>query len=104
MNKEEILARSKKENILGDEREKEVRTKRDAFAGWGFTLLGIIILLIKIFHGDSGSDIISLLFCTSGLAFTYEGIKLQKKLTAICGIVLLLSAVYFFYKFCLGIF
>ena len=32
MNKEEILARSKKENIYGDEREKSVRTKRDAFS------------------------------------------------------------------------
>ena len=32
MNKEEILARSKKENIYGDEREKSVRTKRDALS------------------------------------------------------------------------
>lgn len=78
MNKEDVLAKSKKENIYGDEREREVRTKRDAFAGWGFTVLGIIIMIIKIFHGDSASDIISILFCTSGLAFTYEGMKLQK--------------------------
>lgn len=35
MNKEEILAKSKKENILGDEREKEVRIRRDAFSFWG---------------------------------------------------------------------
>lgn len=103
MNKEEILARSKKENIYGDEREKEVRTKRDAFAGWGFTVLGIIIMFIKIFHGESGSDIIAILFCTSGLAFTYEGMKLQKKWTAICGIVLFLFAVYYFYRFCLEV-
>lgn len=103
MNKEDVLAKSKKENIYGDEREREVRTKRDAFAGWGFTVLGIIIMIIKIFHGDSASDIISILFCTSGLAFTYEGMKLQKKWTAICGIVLLLFSTYYFYRFCVGI-
>lgn len=103
MNKEDVLAKSKKENIYGDEREREVRTKRDAFAGWGFTVLGIIIMIIKIFHGDSASDIISILFCTSGLAFTYEGMKLQKKWTAICGIVLLLFSAYYFYRFCVGI-
>lgn len=104
MDKEEVLARSKKENIYGDEREKKVRTKRDAFAGWGFTVLGIIIMFIRIFHGDPASDIIAILFCTSGLAFTYEGIKLQKKWAAICGIVFLLLAVYYFYKFCIRIF
>lgn len=104
MNKEEVLARSKKENIYGDEREKEVRTKRDAFGGWGFTILGIVIMFIKIFHGDSASDIISILFCTSGLAFTYEGIKLKKKGTVICGIVLLIFAIYFFCRFCMVIF
>lgn len=104
MNKEEILAKSKKENAYGDEREKEVRTKRDAFGGWGFTILGIIIMFIKIFHDDPAYDILSILFITSGLAFTYEGIKLQKKWTAACGIVLLLSAAYYFYKFCMGLF
>lgn len=103
MDKEEILARSKKENVYGDEREKAVRMKRDAFGGWGFTILGIVIMFIKIFHGDSAADIISILFCTSGLSFTYEGIKLRKKGTAVCGIVLLLCAVYYFYRFCMGI-
>lgn len=103
MDKEEILARSKKENVYGDEREKAVRTKRDAFGGWGFTILGIVIMFIKIFHGDPAADILSILFCTSGLSFTYEGIKLRKKVTVVCGIVLLLCAVYFFYRFCMGI-
>ena len=104
MNKEEILARSKKENIYGDEREKSVRTKRDAFSLWGLTVLGIIIMFIKLFCMESPADIISILFCTSGLGFTYEGIKLKKKWSIICGIVFLLLAVYFFYKFCMGLF
>lgn len=31
MNKDEVLAKAKKENFLGDEREKEVHVKRNAF-------------------------------------------------------------------------
>lgn len=104
MKKEEILTRSKKENIYGDEREKEVRIKRDAFSLWGLIILGSIMMIIKLFHTDSPADIIAILFCTSGLGFTYEGIKLKKKLSILCGSVLLLCAAYYFYKFCLGLF
>lgn len=104
MNKEEILSKSKKENIYGDEREKDVRVKRDAFSMWGLIILGIIIMIIKLFHTKSPADIISLLFCTSGLGFTYEGIKLKKKCITIIGILLLLSAMYYFYRFCMGLF
>lgn len=104
MNKEEILAKSKKDNIYGDEREKEVRTKRDAFSLWGLIVLGFIIMAIKLFRTESPADIISILFCTSGLGFVYEGFKLKNKWVAISGIVFLLLSVYFFYKFCVGSF
>ena len=67
MNKEEILARSKKENIYGDEREKSVRTKRDAFSLWGLTVLGIIIMFIKLFCMESPADIISILYIRIGI-------------------------------------
>ncbi len=104
MNREEILAKSKKENIYGDEREKEVRTKRDAFSLWGLIVLGLIITGIKLFRVESPADILSILFCTSGMGFVYEGVKLKKKWGTISGIVLLLLSVYYFYKFCMGIF
>lgn len=104
MNKDEILARSKKENIYGDEREKEVRIKRDAFSLWGLVILGSIIMVMKLICSESSADIISILFCTSGLAFTYEGVKLKRKWTAVSGVVLLLASIYFFCKFCMGIF
>ena len=93
-----------KENVYGDEREKEVRVKRDAFSQWGLIVLGIIIMVIKLLRTESPADIISILFCTSGLGFTYEGIKLRKKYTVACGIALLLASIYFFYKFCAGLF
>ena len=60
MNKEEILSRSKKDNIYGDEREQQIRTKRDAFSLWGLIVLGAIIMIIKLFRMESPADIIAL--------------------------------------------
>ncbi len=104
MNREEILLRAKRENYLGDEREREVRLKRDAFSLWGLIVLGAVIMIIKIVRTESPADIISLLFCTSGLGFTYEGLKLQQKYSIIAGIVLLILAACFFCKFCMELF
>ena len=104
MNKEDILARSKRDNVYGDERELQIRTKRDAFSLWGLIILGVIIMIIKLFRMESPADIIALLFCTSGLGFVYVGVRLKHKWSMIVGIVLLLAAVYFFYKFCAGLF
>lgn len=104
MNKEEILARSKKENVIQDEREKDIRIHRDAFSGWGVVILGILIMILKLFNTQSPADIISILFCMSGLGFVYEGIHLRNKRTTIFGAVFLFFSVYFFYKFCMGLF
>lgn len=102
MDREEILLKSQKENIYGDEYEKDVRVKRDAFSMWGFSILGMIIMFVKTFRTESPADIISLMFCTSGLAFVYEGMKLKKKWEAFGGVILLLCAGWFFYLFCVG--
>ena len=59
MKKDEILAKAKKENLLGDEREKEVRVKRDAFSLWGLIVLGATIMIIKLVRTQSPADIIS---------------------------------------------
>lgn len=104
ISKEEIFAKSKRENLLGDEREKEIRLKRDAFSLWGLIFLGCILMIIKLIRIQSPADIISLLFCTSGLGFAYEGVKTKSKWNIISGIILLILAAYFFYKFCMGLF
>lgn len=104
MNREEILSKAKRENYLGDEREREVRLKRDAFSLWGLIVLGAVIMILKIVRTESPADIISLLFCTSGLGFAYEGLKLNQKHSLIAGIVLLILSACFFYIFCMGLF
>ena len=104
MNKEEVLAKAKRENFLGDEREKDIRTKSDAFSLWWFIILGCTIMIIKLIRVQSPADIISLFTCTSGLAFVYESIKLKKKFNLICGNILLVLSAYCFYKFCVELF
>ncbi len=104
MNREEILAISQRENTFGDERERDIRLRRDAFSMWGVIILGIVIMFTKTFQGESPADIIALFFCMSGLGFAYEGGKLQNKWRLGAGIVLLLLAAYYFYKFCAGLF
>lgn len=60
MNKEEVLEKAKLENFLGDEREKEIRTKRDAFSLWGLIILGCTIMIIKLIKVQSPADICNL--------------------------------------------
>ena len=104
MNKEEILSKSKKENIYGDEREKKIRMNRDAFSVWGVIILGTIIMIIKLVRVQSPADIISLFFCMSGMGFVYEGSKQKSISQIVVGIVLFVLAIYFFYKVCVGLF
>ena len=104
MDRDEILAKSKRENAYGDEREKEIRVKRDAFSLWGFIICGIAIMILKLIRTESPADIISLMFCVSGLGFTYEGVKLRRRWIMAAGIVFLLLSAYFFYRFCMGLF
>lgn len=104
MKKEEILARSKKENLIQDEREKDIRVHRDAFSVVGILIFGFLIMAIKLYRTQSPADIISLLFSMSVFGFLYEGIHLKNKWTVTAGVIFLLLAIYFFYKFCAGLF
>ncbi|MCD8356734.1 MAG: DUF6442 family protein [Clostridia bacterium] len=104
MNKEDILAKAKKENIYGDEREKKIRVHRDAFSCWGTIILGIIIMAIKLVRVESPADIIALFFCGAATASLYEAIQTRKKVHIIVTIVLFVLTIYYFYKFCTGIF
>lgn len=104
MNKEEILMRAKNENTLGDERERDVRKRRDALAYGAFVIVSIIILVLKYIQEQPLTDILSMMCITVGCAFIYEGIKLRKKWIAVLGILYFLAFLYFFYRFCQGLF
>ena len=53
MDKDEILSKHKNENRFGDEREKTIRTRRDAFSLWGVLGLGMVFMGLKIWQGQS---------------------------------------------------
>ncbi len=94
MDKEEILEKSRRENLYGDEGEKAMRAKRDSVGGWGFIVMGAVIMAVKLCRVESPADIISLFFCSSGLSFVYEGIQAKKKTQLFFGIFFLLCAAY----------
>lgn len=103
MDREEILAKSRKENAYGDEREKEIRVKRDGIAMWGEILLGLVLMALKIANGRPAGDIIALFSCYSGVAFVYEGIRLKHGWEMAFGAGMLILAVYSFWQFCAGL-
>lgn len=103
MNKEEILAKSIKENAMLDERDKHMRTHRDAFSMWGIIVLGMIIMAIKIYHGKSPSDILSLFFCMVATAALYMAVKTKKGLHVMLTVVFTILTLYYFGVFYAGV-
>ena len=57
MNKEEILAKSRKENVLQDEMERTVRIEGESFSLLFALLMGLILLFWKRAHGLPYEDV-----------------------------------------------
>lgn len=104
MDKNEILSKSVKENSVMDERDKHIRTCRDAFSLWGVIVLGTILMFIKIYCGQSPSDIISLFFILVATGSFYEAIKTKKWIHIMSTIVYSVLTICFFFRFCAGSF
>lgn len=103
MNKDEILKKSVKENAILDERDKHIRTHRDAFSMWGIIALGLIMMGIKIRHGQSPNDILALFFCMVAMADLYMAVQTKKLLHIILLIVFSALTLYYFYRFYMGV-
>lgn len=103
MNKDEILKKSVKENSILDERDKHIRTHKDAFSMWGVIVLGSIIMGIKFYCGQSPNDIISLFFSMGASAALYMAVKTKKWLHIIITIVFSALTLYYFYWFYMGV-
>ena len=67
MNKEEILAKSRKENVLQDEMERTVRIEGESFSLLFVFLMGLILLTWKRVHGLPHEDVLTM-FWTAGVA------------------------------------
>ena len=64
MNKEEILAKSRKENVLQDEMERTVRIEGESFSLIFVFLMGLALIAWKRFHSLPDEDVL-VMFWTS---------------------------------------
>ena len=60
LSKEEILARSQRENRSGDELEKRVRVEGESFSLIFVFLMGIVLLAWKRIHGLPDEDVLAM--------------------------------------------
>ena len=102
MNKDEILSKSKMENRMQDEREKDIRFRGNVFGALGATVLCLILVLIRLSRGESVGDLVALMFSLAGCRFTYEGIKLKHGYTILLGVAQLVLMVYFLFEYWMG--
>lgn len=58
--KEEILARSKRENRNGDERERTIRIQGESFSLIFILLMGIVLIAWKRVHGLPDEDVLAM--------------------------------------------
>ena len=61
MNKEEILAKSRKENVLQDEMERTVRIEGESFSLILVFLVGVVIVIFNRLHGLPANSVLGLL-------------------------------------------
>ena len=61
MNKEEILAKSRKENVLQDEMERTVRIEGESFSLFLVFLVGVVLV---IFHGLPANSVLAMFWAS----------------------------------------
>lgn len=104
MQVEVLLERAKKENVYGDERDKQIRQRRDSFATWCQIILIFVMMFMKIIAGESALDMIILCAIVAESGFLYEWKKTGNKVELVFGVVFSIMTIVCFYKFCVGLF
>lgn len=100
MDKDEILSKHKQENRFGDEREKNIRIRRDAFSLGGVVVLGCFFMMLKIWKDQYPADIFALFACQGGLSCLYEWSQLRQKKHLVWGILLMVITALCVFIFC----
>lgn len=99
MNKEEILSRSKKDNMFFDEYEKHMKFKGRAL-GLTFTLLMcIVIYVIKLFNKENCTDILTVIWSVLVGSVGYEAYLTKSKVKIVLSVFFLIFMLYYFIKF-----
>ncbi len=104
MNKQEILKKSRQENMNGDECERKKRTDQDAFSVWGYVIMGLIFMVLKMVGDRAAEDVLSILWCGVATGFLYRAIHTKEKISVIAAVAGYLLALFFFCKYCMEMF
>ena len=64
MNKEEILAKSRKENVLQDEMERTVRIEGESFSLILVFLVGVVIVIFNRLHGLPANSVLDMFWAS----------------------------------------
>ena len=64
MNKEEILAKSRKENVLQDEMERTVRIEGESFSLILVFLVGVVIVIFNRLHGLPATSVLAMFWAS----------------------------------------
>lgn len=100
MNKEEILERSRKENM--DEREVFVRDQSMRWTMLAMTALSVIFAFIRESRGQSIMDLAVVLCGSCSVTFIYRFVKTMRKDCLILGIMSIIVAVLALIRFLMG--
>lgn len=101
MNRDEILAMSKKENLLNDEREKYIEKSADANSYFilivVFSILSIILVIQKLLTGKAFADYrvfsLALMLAMIGKSVTIYYYNRDEKVHLVCVCLALFSAI-----------
>ncbi len=104
MNKNEILAKSRQENMNDDECQKKRRTDQDAFSVWGYIIMSFIFIVLKLIQREPLEDVLSILWCGVATGFLYGAIHTKEKISVIATVAGYLLALLFLCKYCMEMF
>ncbi|MBU3171701.1 DUF6442 family protein [Clostridium estertheticum] len=100
MNKEEILAKSKRENLWEDERTKQVKNKAENYAESIGTLILVLVTLWKMYHKMPYNDLMSIIGIEIAIASLYKyKNKTENKLYLVTGVMMLFASIIFLLDF-----
>ncbi|MBU3161374.1 hypothetical protein KPL37_16825 [Clostridium frigoris] len=100
MNKEEILEKSKRENLWEDERTKQVTIKSENYAASIGTIILALVTLWKVFHKMPHNDLMAIIGIQIAIASIYKyKNKTENKLYLVIGIMMLFASIIFLLDF-----
>ncbi|MBU3178484.1 DUF6442 family protein [Clostridium estertheticum] len=100
MNKEEILKKSKHENLWEDERSKQVTIKSEKDAAQIATFIIALVMFWKMYHKMPFNDLFGIIFIQPAITFLYKyKNKTEGKLYLFFGITLLCVSIIFLLDF-----